>query len=178
MNRNTLLKFVGGGMDLDQRAAALEQIAADPMLMAQITLLRAELEPPTPNASRWAIPPPSLSGFPATASHMAMGGGQGHTVFFSWESLDEQVVVLMDQGDGWELLFPTDPSEALTVGELPQRPDGRRVLELVLPKADSRWAILLPQTLEWPEPMEALRRALYAGQVPTATVSISAPTAA
>lgn len=82
-----------------------------------------------------------------------------------------------DRGTGWRPLFPLDAADAVDVHVLPQLPDGRRVLDLVMPEGPVRWAVLLPEALRWPDPWPELRTALYEGRVPVASVEIRSGTA-
>ena len=60
----------------------------------------------------------------------------------------ERYVVVLAQSEGeWNVVFPQSAEEALRLGELPEEPDGSRLLELVAGETlgAQRWAVALPE---------------------------------
>ena len=170
MNHAAMTRWLAGGLDLDRRPELSARIAEQPELMLRLSEVMRELEAEVPEAPRWRVPPMPV-GMTLRAASMTMGPSRGHTLAFDTPEPHRLVVVLWDRGEGWTPLFPATSAEQITAAELPVDTDGRRLLDVVRPEQRVRWAVLLPEDLDWPDPWPELQRALTLGRVPVATVT-------
>lgn len=182
----TLLLYVAEALDPADAAMVRDAVAADPTLRTRLDALEKDLAL-LPGPASFRIPPPGLglqasAGQPAVMGPASLRVGDSFQVHLEPRPAPEQdgVVVLRDLGEGWQVVSPARPAEAVSLARLPVESDGRhRVVLLARPPAGrQRWAVaLVPLGRATPsDPPDApwldLQRGLADGSVPVGVVEI------
>ena len=186
VTRKELFAYVAGVLDPPRTLEIEEQLLYSHTLRARLKDARSSIGDTSGERDAWRIPPPGIHGkntlrVTTEAAGVMRRELQERSRVAVWipedVNLRRRIAVLFESPGGWEVVFPTEPAEEVELSVLPLGEDGRRRLEIVLRLGTQRWAVALPQTIDWsaPDPWEATRKQIASGEVPLSTLQFSAP---
>lgn len=175
-----------GALDPCRAAALRGRLAADPPLQSRYEALAAAIAARLSQATlpRWRVSSLSLRDQPVAVSPApmleALSPRELLEVYLPTRPDADQVAVVVlsrVEGEAWQVVFPQSADDWVTLSELEETPEGRRLM--VSAGAGSgrqRWAALFPPReleIDWSLPedqrWEGLRAALLRGQLAPVT---------
>lgn len=169
VNDAELRALACGAMDPARALAVNEEIAADPALAARFARIRDALAAAT--ESPWRIPPPRLGSFSLqSAPAMVMGTSSRIRLTIPRDAAPPHhlVVILGLYDAAWEPLFPASAGEAIHLSDLATEGEDY-VIDVV--KGPTRWAIALPESIDWSAGWQGLQTDIAAGRTAVAALA-------